>query len=309
MDSSAAPVAAPAIWSAASRWLQRSLPKLVLSPTLVVSLVFVYGFILWTAYLSFTPSKGYPIHELVGFFQYVRVWNHPRWQVAIHNLAVFGVLYIVLCMALGLLLAILLDQRIRQEGTLRAIYLYPLALSFIVTGTAWKWMLNPGLGIEKLVQGWGFPSFKFDWIVSEEMAIYCVVIAGVWQATGFVMAMFLAGLRGIDQDLIKAASLDGASLPKIYRRIVIPQLRPVFMGALIILAHLAIKSYELVVALTGGGPGYATELPSTFMYAHTFTRNQLGMGAASAVMMLLTIVAIMVPYLYSEMRSARQRSH
>jgi glucose/mannose transport system permease protein len=170
-------------------------------------------------------------------------------------------------------------------------------------------MLNPGLGIEKLVQGWGFQNFKFDWIVSEEMAIYCVVIAGVWQATGFVMAMFLAGLRGVDQDLIKAASLDGASLPKIYWRIVIPQLRPVFMGALIILAHLAIKSYELVVALTGGGPGYATELPSTFMYAHTFTRNQLGMGAASAVMMLLTIVAIMVPYLYSEMRGARKRSH
>ncbi|HTS53660.1 MAG TPA: sugar ABC transporter permease [Burkholderiales bacterium] len=308
MDSSTA-TAAPVTWSAAGRWLQRSLPRLVLSPTLVVSLVFVYGFILWTAYLSFTPSKGYPIHELVGFLQYVRVWNHPRWQVAIHNLAIFGVLYIVLCMALGLLLAILLDQRIRQEGTLRAIYLYPLALSFIVTGTAWKWMLNPGLGIEKLVQGWGFPNFKFDWIVSEEMAIYCVVIAGVWQATGFVMAMFLAGLRGIDQDLIKAASLDGASLPKIYRRIVIPQLRPVFMGALIILAHLAIKSYELVVALTGGGPGYATELPSTFMYVHTFTRNQLGMGAASAVMMLLTIVAIMVPYLYSEMRGARKQTH
>jgi glucose/mannose transport system permease protein len=307
MDSSTGP--APATWSAADRWLQRSLPKLVLSPTLVVSLVFVYGFILWTAYLSFTPSKGYPIHELVGFLQYVRVWNHPRWQVAIHNLAIFGMLYIVLCMALGLLLAILLDQRIRQEGTLRAIYLYPLALSFIVTGTAWKWMLNPGLGIEKLVQGWGFQNFKFDWIVSEEMAIYCVVMAGVWQATGFVMAMFLAGLRGIDQDLIKAASLDGASLPKIYWRIVIPQLRPVFMGALIILAHLAIKSYELVVALTGGGPGYATELPSTFMYAHTFTRNQLGMGAASAVMMLLTIVAIMVPYLYSEMRAAGKRSH
>jgi len=234
--------AAPVTWSAASRWLQRSLPKLVLSPTLVISLVFVYGFILWTAYVSFTPSKGYVIHELVGFFQYIRVWNHPRWQVAIHNLAVFGVLYIALCIALGLLIAILLDQRIRQEGTLRAIYLYPLALSFIVTGTAWKWMLNPGLGIEKLVQGWGFPNFKFDWIVSEEMAIYCVVIAGVWQATGFVMAMFLAGLRGIDQDLLKAASLDGASLPKIYWRVVIPQLRPVFMGALIILAHLAIKS-------------------------------------------------------------------
>ena len=286
-------------------WLQRALPRLVLSPTLVVSLVFVYGFILWTTYLSFTPSKGHPVHELVGWLQYSRVWHHARWEVALHNLAVFGILYVVLCMAIGLLLAILLDQRIRQEDTLRAIYLYPLALSFIVTGTAWKWMLNPGLGIEKLVHGWGFESFKFDWIVNEDMAIYCVVIAVVWQASGFVMAMFLAGLRGIDQEMLKAASIDCASLPKIYLRIIIPQLRPIFLSSLVILVHLAIKSYELVVALTGGGPGYATELPSTFMYIHTFTRNQLGMGAASAVMMLLTVTAVMVPYLYSEMHGRR----
>jgi glucose/mannose transport system permease protein len=166
-------------------------------------------------------------------------------------------------------------------------------------------MLNPGLGIEKLVQGWGFQNFKFDWIVSEEMAIYCVVLAGVWQATGFVMAMFLAGLRGIDQDLIKAASLDGASLPRIYWRIGILAASVRARSS----SHPPAQSYELVVALTGGGPGYATELPSTFMYAHTFTRNQLGMGAASAVMMMLTIVAIMVPYLYSEMRGARKQPH
>jgi len=287
-------------------WLQRALPKLVLSPTVAATLVFVYGFIAWTAYLSFTRSKGYPIHELVGWLQYDRVWHHPRWEVAMHNLAVFGVLYVVLCMAIGLLLAILLDQRIRQEGTLRAIYLYPLALSFIVTGTAWKWMLNPGLGIEKLVHSWGFENFRFDWIVNEDMAIYTVVIAGVWQASGFVMAMFLAGLRGIDQEMLKAASIDCASLPKIYWHVIIPQLRPIFLSSMVILVHLAIKSYELVVALTGGGPGYATELPSTFMYLHTFPRNQLGMGAASAVMMLLTVAAIMIPYLYSEMRAGRR---
>ena len=278
------------------------LPKLVLSPSLLITLVFVYGFILWTTYLSFTKSRGYPVHELVGFINYARVWGQPRWTVAIHNLAIFGILYIVICLTLGLLLAILLDQRIRQEGSLRAIFLYPMALSFIVTGTAWKWMLNPGLGIEKLVHDWGWTNFKFDWIVNEDMAIYTVVIAGVWQASGFVMAMFLAGLRGIDQDIIKAASIDGATMPRIYWRIIIPQLRPVFVSALAILAHLAIKSYDLVVALTGGGPGYATDLPSLFMYAHTFTRNQLGMGAASAVMMLLTVAAIMVPYLYSEVR-------
>ena len=277
------------------RWLQRHLPKLVLSPTLACVLVFVYGFIGWTTYLSFTASKIRATHQWVGIEQYLKVWQHPRWDVALDNLWLFGSLYIVLCLAIGLTLAILLDQRIRQEGALRSIYLYPMALSFIVTGTAWKWMLNPGLGLEKVVRGWGFEDFRFDWIVNEEMAIYTVVIAGVWQASGFVMAMFLAGLRGIDQEILRAAAIDCPSPARIYRRIVIPLLRPVFLSAVIILGHLAIKNYELVVALTGGGPGYATEVPSTFMYAFTFTRNSLAMGAASAVMMLLTVAAIIVP--------------
>src|ERR1044071_3004065 len=140
--------------------LQRLLPKLVLSPSVLITLVFVYGFIVWTTYLSFTKSRGYAVHELVGLLQYERVWAQPRWSVALHNLAVFGVLYVLICLFLGLLLAILLDKRIRQEGTLRAIFLYPMAISFIVTGTAWKWMLNPGLGLEKLMHDWGFANFK-----------------------------------------------------------------------------------------------------------------------------------------------------
>ncbi len=290
-------------------WLEQQLPKLVLGPSVLVTLVFVYGFIAWTSILSFTLSKSYARFDWAGLLQYTRVLTHDRWQVAVHNLLVFGSLYITICLVIGLLLAILIDQRIRQEGSLRAIFLYPMALSFIVTGTAWKWMLNPGLGIEKLVHDWGYTAFRFDWIIQEDMAIYTIVIAGVWQASGFIMAMFLAGLRGIDQDMIKAASIDGATLPRIYWRIIIPQLRPVFLSSFVILSHLAIKSYELVVALTGTGPGYATELPSTFMYAHTFTRNQLGMGAASSVMMLLTVAAIMVPYLYSEARSGGAKAH
>lgn len=290
-------------------WLEQRLPKLMLAPTVLITLVFVYGFIAWTTVLSFTRSKTVPKFDWVGLLQYSRVLEHERWHVAVHNLMIFGSLYVSVCLVLGLFIAILLDQKIRQEGVLRAIFLYPMALSFIVTGTAWKWILNPGLGLEKLAHDWGWSSFKFDWIINEDMAIYTVVIAGVWQASGFVMAMFLAGLRGIDQDIIKAASIDGATLPRIYWRIIIPQLKPVFVSALVILTHLAIKSYELVVSLTGAGPGFATELPSTFMYAHTFTRNQLGMGAASAVMMLLTVAAIMVPYLYSEVRGSGARSH
>lgn len=286
-------------------WLQRNLPKLVLAPSFALVLLFVYGFILWTVWLSFSKSRLLPNYDFAGFDQYRRLWATPNWYVALENLAIYGSLYILFSLALGLFLAILLDQKIRIEGVLRPIYLYPMAVSFIVTGTAWQWFLNPGLGLEKVVRSWGWESFTFDWLVNPDRAIYTVVIAAVWQTSGFVMAMFLAGLRGIDSEMIKAAQIDGASTFNIYRRIIVPQLRPVFLSALIVLAHMAIKSYDLVVALTGGGPGNATELPSTFMYSYTFTRNQMGVGAASAVIMLMTIAAIIVPYLYAELREKR----
>jgi glucose/mannose transport system permease protein len=180
-----------------------------------------------------------------------------------------------------------------------------MALSFIVTGTAWKWFLNPGLGLEKTMHAWGFENFHFDWLINPDMAIYTIVIAGVWQSSGFVMAMFLAGLRGIDSEQLKAAQLDGASTFQTYWRIIIPQLQAVYLSAFVVLAHMAIKSYDLVVALTGGGPGRATEMPATFMYSYTFTRNQMGIGAASAMIMLFTIAAIIVPYLYAETREKK----
>ena len=167
-----------------------------------------------------------------------------------------------------------------------------MALSFIVTGTAWKWFLDPGIGLAHTMQVWGWESFTFNWIKDGKMAIYCIVIAGVWQSAGFVMALFLAGLRGIDDSIIKAAQVDGASLPRIYWRIIVPTLRPVFFSTLLVLAHIAIKSFDLVVALTSGGPGYATDVPATFMYAMAFSRGQIGLGAASATIMLATIAAI-----------------
>ncbi len=286
--------------------LERVLPKLVVAPTFVLSLVFVYGFILWNAWLSFTASRMLPRYEWAGLVQYERLFTMDRWWVAAENLAVFGGLFILVAMVLGLAIAILLDQRIRAEGALRTVYLYPMALSFIVTGTAWKWILNPGLGLEKLVHDWGFEGFRFGWLVDPDMAIYTIVIAAVWQSAGFVMALFLAGLRGIDDNIIKAARIDGAGLPTIYRRIVIPALRPVFFSAFIILMHIAIKSFDLVMALTGGGPGFATDLPATFMYTFAFTRGQIGLGSAAAMMMLMAVVALIVPYLYSELRGGRR---
>jgi glucose/mannose transport system permease protein len=286
--------------------LQRLLPRIVLAPSFAAVLVFVYGFILFTGYLSFTDSKMLPSFGWVGLENYSRLWALPHWWRALGNLAIFGSLYIVVCSGLGLGLAILLDQKIRAEGVLRPVYLYPMALSFIVTGTAWKWFLDPGIGLEHTMHQWGWDGFSFNWIKDRNMAIYTLVIAAVWQSSGFVMAMFLAGLRGVDNEIIKAAQIDGASNVTIYRRIIIPLMRPVFLSAFVVLAHLAIKAYDLVIALTGGGPGQATELPATFMYSYTFTRNSMGIGAASATIMLAMIASIIIPYLYSELRMGRR---
>ncbi len=282
---------------------EKTIPKLVLGPTLLASLLFVYGFIILTGYISLTESRMMPNFEFAGLVQYVELFDNERWWTSLTNLFIFGSLFIGFSVAIGLFLAILLDQKIRAEGALRAVYLYPMALSFIVTGTAWKWMLNPSLGLEKLMHDLGWQSFTFDWLVQGDTAIYCVVIAGIWQSAGFAMALFLAGLRGIDDSIIKAAQMDGASLPRIYWRVILPILRPVVFSTIMVLSHLSIKSFDLVMALTGGGPGFASDVPATFMYVMSFTRGQIGLGAASATMMLATVAAIVVPYLYSELRS------
>jgi len=285
--------------------LSRHLSKLVLVPSAMLVFIAIYLFIAWTAWISVSSSRVMPVYDFVGLEQFVRLWSTPRWIIAVQNITIFTSLFLILTIFLGLLIAILLDQRIRAEGLLRGIYLYPMALSFIVTGTAWKWIMNPGLGIQKVVRDLGWASFTFDWIADPRFAIYTVVIAAVWQSTGFTMAIFLAGLRGIDGSIIKAAQIDGASLPHIYAKVILPMLRPALLSVVVLLSHIAIKSFDLVLALTGGGPGSATELPSTFMFSASFRRNQLGVGAASAIMMLMTIAATLVPYLYREFRSER----
>ena len=280
------------------------LPKLVIAPGFVLGFAFIYGLMIWNGVLSVTGSRMLPNYEnFVGLEQYAQLWSMDRWYVALKNLGIFSVLYVGGSMLVGMVLAIFLDQKIRAEGWLRTIYLSPMALSFIVTGTAWKWILNPSDGLQKLMHDLGWTSFNFDWLVQSDYAIYCVVIAGIWQSAGFAMALFLAGLRGIDDSIIKAAQIDGASLPLIYWRIILPILRPVVFSTILVLSHLSIKSFDLVMALTAGGPGYATDVPATFMYTMSFTRGQIGLGAASATMMLATVAAIVVPYLYSELRS------
>lgn len=284
-----------------ARWL----PQIVLSPSLIALFIGIYVFIGWTAWISFSSSTMMPKFDFVGLAQYVKLWSMPRWHTAVFNIFVFTLLFLAITIALGLLIAILLDQQVRAEGVLRAIYLYPMALSFIVTGTAWKWIMNPGFGIEKVMHDLGWTSFSFDWIASPDYAVYCIVIAAAWQSTGFAMAIFLAGLRGIDNSIIKAAQIEGAGLGNIYMSIIVPMLRPAFMSVIILLSYISIKSFDLVLALTNGGPGTSTEMPSTFMFSATFRRNQMGLGAASAIMMLMTVAAIIVPYLYSELKEDR----
>ena len=283
--------------------LQNWIPKLVLSPTIAMMVVFVYGFILFSVYLSFTDSRLLPSFGWVGFENYSKLWRLSHWEVSLTNMGIFAGLYIVVCTAIGLTLAIFLDQKIRGEGFLRPIYLYPMALSMIVTGTAWKWILNPGLGLEATVRGWGFENFTFDWLVDPDMAIYTIVIAAIWQSSGFVMALFLAGLRSVDQEIIKAAQVDGIPTWRVYTAIIIPAMAPIFLSAFIVLSHLAIKSFDLVIALTGGGPGYATDLPATYMYTMAFSRGDIGQAASSAMIMMMVVFAIVVPYLYSELRT------
>lgn len=284
------------------RWLSSRVNIVVVVPTVVIVFIFVYGFVSWSGVLSFTDSRSFPSFNFVGLQQYVSLWSNSRWHASVTNLIVFTVGFVGISTIVGLLLAILLDQKIKAEGLFRTIYLYPLAISFIVTGTAWKWALNPGLGLDKLMHDWGFANFRFDWIADPDRAIYTLIVAAVWQGSGFAMAVFLATIRGVDGEIMKAARIDGAGLVRIYWSVVMPLLRPAFLTVFIIMVALAIRTFDLMVAMTGGGPGFATDLPTNFMYQFAFGRQRLGLAAASAIMIFISVLALMIPFIYSELR-------
>jgi glucose/mannose transport system permease protein len=276
-------------------------------PSGIVLLVFVYGFIGWSFLLSLTSSKIVPIFQFVGFEQYTLLWSNDRWLISIGNLAIFAAVFVGLSTLTGLVQAILIDQNIRHEGIIRTVYLYPMAISFIVTGTAWKWMLNPGLGLQRLVRSFGFESFTFDWIINPNFAIYTLAIAAIWQSSGFAMAIFLAALRGVDDEIVKAARVDGASAMQTYRSVVLPLLRPAFFTAIIVQTAVALRCFDLMVAMTGGGPGFASDLPTNFFYQFAFGRNRLAFAAASGLMIFVMVVSVMLPFIVSELRNERQR--
>ena len=275
--------------------------KIAAIPMVLTTLVVFVGGTIWTIVYSFTNSKLLPRTNFVGLDQYERLWSNSRWMVSIENLAFFGVMSLVFTVSMGFLLAVLMDQKIRFEDTFRTIMLYPFALSFIVTGLVWQWILNPDFGLQGIIRGWGWESFTFDPLHSPETVLYGLLIAGLWQGTGFVMCLMLAGLRGIDEDIWKAARVDGIPTWKTYVVVIIPMMRPVFVTTLVIVAAGIIKLYDLVVAMTSGGPGgNASQVPAMYVYDYMFQAQNLGQGFAASTMMLLSVLIVLIPWAYLE---------
>jgi glucose/mannose transport system permease protein len=289
-----------------SRILRNLNAKLASVPMILTALVIFVGCTVWTIVYSFTDSKLLPRLNYVGLDQYARLWVTPRWLVAIKNLAIYGTLSLIFSLVIGFVLAALLDRKIRFENTFRTIFLYPFALSFIVTGLVWQWILNPSFGVQHVVRSLGWTSFTFDPLYDADIVIYGLLIAGLWQGTGLVMCLMLAGLRGIDEEIWKAARLDGIPVWKTYVFIVIPMMRPVFITTLVIITSGIVRLYDLVVAQTSGGPGISSEVPAKYVYIYMFLAQNLGQGLAASTMMLITVIIVIVPWAYFQFgRSGR----
>ena len=291
-----------------ARRLRKLTPFAALLPMALTVIVGYIGTALWTLRVSLTSSRTFASDNFVGLAQYERLFDNERWVLSLHNLALYGLLFVLACIVIGFLLAVFIDQNVTGEGVLRTVFLYPYAMSFVATGLVWQWMLTPGNGIEQAVRLLGFPNFQFDWIIDQDMAIYTVVIATVWQASGLVMAMMLAGLRGIDPEIWKAARLDGIPAWRVYLSIVLPMLGPTLATVFLLLSTAVIKLYDAVVAMTQGGPGTASEVPAKFIMDHLFLRSNIGLASAGAVVLLIPVLALLAPYAYARSRR-RSRGH
>lgn len=316
-----------------SQLFRNKTAKFAAIPMIVTALVIFVGCTMWTVVYSFTKSRllpkklfettdlfsipmptwlvsdgsldisyisGFVTKNFVGLAQYERLWSTPRWIISVENIAIYGILSMIFSLLIGFVLAALLDQKIRFENTFRSILLYPFALSFIVTGLVWQWILNPDFGVQKIIRDIGFENFVFDPLYNSDIVIYGILIAGLWQGTGLIMCLMLAGLRGIDEDIWKAARVDGIPMWKTYIFIVIPMMRPVFITTLVLIASGIVKVYDLVVAQTSGGPGLASEVPAKYVYEYMFTAQNLGQGFAASTMMLAAVLVIIVPWAYLE---------
>jgi glucose/mannose transport system permease protein len=280
--------------------------KLALAPTILLLIVCFYGSVAWTIYISMTRSSMLPNYRFAGLVQYSRLFDSLRWQIAFGNMFVFGVLDVIGTLGFGILLALIIDRNVRFESAFRTVLLYPLALSFIVTGLTWQWILSPTIGIEHFVRSLGFAHFTFDWITRADRSIYTLVFAGIWHQSGFIMVVILAGLRGIDPEIWRATRVEGIPVWRTYVSIILPMLRPLVVTCLVLIVVAVVKSYDLVVAMTGGGPGFSSDLPAKFVVDYEFQRANIGEASAAAVVMLGSVIAIMGPYLHFEMVRRRR---
>jgi glucose/mannose transport system permease protein len=278
---------------------------LALLPMALTAIVAYLGSALWTLRISLSGSRGLPLDNWVGLAQYQRLYANERWLHSLANLGRYGVLFIAVTLALGLLLALLVDRRVRSGGVLRALFLYPYAMSFIATGLVWQWILNPELGLQAAVRHWGWPGFTFDWLVDYDRSLYAIVIATVWQAAGLVMVILLAGLRGIDPDIWRAARVEGIPAWRLYVSVIIPMLAMPFATATLLLVTGVAKLYDAVVAMTQGGPGTASEVPAKFVMDYLFGRANLGLASAAATSMLLLALLLLAPLFYARQRALR----
>jgi glucose/mannose transport system permease protein len=279
---------------------------MALLPAAAVLGVCFIGFIAWTVTVSFTASRRLPHFDFIGFGNYAELLGDARFRQAFGHLFLFGGLYVSLALLFGMVLALVIDRMgARDAAVFRLIFLFPLSMSWLVTGLVWQWILNPGLGLERAVRTLGLSGFRFDALVRPETALFTLVGAGCWHSAGMVMALFLTGLRGIEPELWKAARVEGIPILRVYWHVILPQLRPYGVTAVLLLAFGVARMFDLVVAMTGGGPGFATDMPTLYIQDYMFARGRLGFGAAAAVVLMATMIAALAPYLAIELRRRR----
>jgi glucose/mannose transport system permease protein len=269
-----------------------------LLPLAITALLAYVGSVLWSIRISLSSSKLFPRGDWVGFSQFERLFETERWNVSIQHLGVLAVVYILGVLVLGTLMAIFIDQQVRGESWFRTIFLYPYAMSFVVTGLIWQWLFNPSLGLQNAFRQMGWTSFTLDWTVRPDMVLYAIGLAMVWQGSGTTMAILLAALRGVDEEQWKAARLDGVSKPRYYLSVVMPQLGPAYATAFVLLAVALVRTFDVVIVMTSGGPGDASEVPAKFIIDHLFGRNNIGLASAASVVMLVTVFTVLAPLLY-----------
>lgn len=280
----------------------------LIAPSVIAIAIFVYYFIARTAYISLVRWNDFaPDYTFVGLTNYTRLFQTQRFQIDLRNTVVFTITFIIACLGIGLLLASLLDMRIKGEAIFRNIFMFPLAISFIVTGVAWRWLESPSSGINLLFDAVGLDFLKSGWFTNPQIGILAVVLAAAWQMSGYVMAMYLAGLRGIPDELREAARVDGATEWQVFRHIILPLLQPITLSAVIILGHISLKIFDLTKAMTGPGPGFSSDVPALFMYETTFFGNHFSQGAAIAIVLLVMVSVLIVPYLIYNARNEVQQ--